>query len=148
MGFLPLGSLPFSQVQRADGHLVRCSAQPGKEPKEQRPALPRTAFSPGELWRGRRSQPRPATATQGLPGFLPFLSSGLLEPLESGELFPNPRGGSTSLHWMDEHQCPPPLPVPWAPGDRALSGRTRLRTQSKDVSVHVSQKTDSRGYAG
>lgn len=88
-----------------------------------------------------------ATATQELPGFLPFLSSGLPEPLESGVIFPNPRGRSTSLHWMDEHRCPP-LSVLWAPGDRALSGRTHLRTQSKDFSVYISQKTDSRDYAG
>lgn len=95
----------------------------------------------------REEVPAQATTTQGFPASSLFSHQGFLNPWKAESLFPTLKEGSTSLHWMDEHQCPP-LPVLWAPGDRALSGRMHSRTPSKDFSVHISQKTNSLSYAG
>lgn len=116
LGFLPLGSLPLNQVQRADGHLVRCPGQQGKEPKEQRPALPGTAFSPGELWRGKRSQPRPPPH-RGFPATSLFSHQGFLNPGKAESLFPTlEEGPGHCTGWMSISALPYPFCGPQGTG--------------------------------
>lgn len=80
--------------------------QGAKEAVPSQPCPPRTAFLSRRI-AAREEVTAQATATQELPSFLPFLPSGLLEPLERKVIFSNPKGEYPSLHWMDEHRCPP-----------------------------------------
>lgn len=87
-----------------------------------------------------------AATTLELPSFLPFLTSGLLEPLESGVVFSSPKREYISLCWLDEHSCLP-FTHPVHPRGEGTKWEDALET-TKHSSLHVSQRTNSLDYAG
>lgn len=148
LGFLPLGNLLLSLVQSPRGRWPAGQRhRPGRQgAKGAMPSPAKECLSPGrnccEL-----GGPSLGCPSWEFPSFLPLFfffffylgASGTLGKLRD---FSNPKREYISLRWMDEYQCPP-FTHPVARGDLALTGRTYFRTQSRNFSVYISQKTSS-----
>lgn len=146
-GLSALGESSLKSSPKPKGQMAsRPKAPPRKAGSQRSHAQPRQRmpFSREELLRARGSQPRlPLMRVSQLSPFFFFFfylgASGTLGKLRD---FSNPKREYISLRWMDEYQCPP-FTHPVARGDLALTGRTYFRTQSRNFSVYISQKTSS-----
>lgn len=122
--------------------MVRCTAQEGQEPKEQCPALPRTALLSRRTGVRKRIPPR-LPPHRSFPAFSLFPPHGFLNPWKAERIFPTLKESTRHFIALEGRTSMPSLTHPV--GQRGLGTKWKdvLETTSRNLSVHIPLKTSS-----
>lgn len=137
LGESSLKSSLKSKEQWPDGQM-HCPGRPAAKTNSAQPCqgLP---FSPGELWWDRGSQPR-LPSHRALHCFLPFLTSGFLNPWKAEKFFQPQESTCQCTGGRNINALPDP-----SVGQTGLGTKWKdeLENTSRNFPVHTSQETSS-----